>query len=499
MSATDGNHPLLGEEEHEGEAGHQLSSPSTALSNTCKAIIGSGCIALSDAFRQSGWVVGVVGLFGMAFISELTMRQLVLCNQAVRKRKKQDRKREGIEGSSSHDEECTFTDIGRISYGKWGAGAADFTMLTCQFGACCAALAFIAQGLGDVIDGTDPTRLIVLMVSGVVALGLTLLRSTAMLEHTSGLGNAIFLVSIVMVVYIGSSGTGARDCIPQAVLDTSLVNQCLNVTGPPPAACPTGIHCNAGFYDNTTGIYKPPSSGDGAKPTLAGRVGATDIAGFAQFFGVALYMFSAHSEVMAIEQFVADKEGFPKVLRKAVAIACVVYTFFGLFGYFTWGAATGFPDHGDPSDIGKHIGDIFQNIGSSRLADAVRALMCFMIMCNYPLMAFGAVQDLEHHLLPNETATMGSWVAGKRMVLRTIWVVASCLVVIATNFKFAFLVAFTGNFSNCVMAFTLPPIFYLELYPEKKEDPLTFYGNWALSISTFIIAMVFTVIGVMAL
>ena len=481
-----------------GEDDHELASSSTALSNTCKAIIGSGCIALSDAFRQSGWVVGVVGLLGMAFISELTMRQLVMCNQAVRQQKREDRKRKGIE-SSAHDEECTFTDIGSIAYGKWGAGAADFTMLTCQFGACCAALAFIATNLGDVIDGTDRTRLMVLIPASFIALALTLLRSTAMLEHTSGLGNAIFLISIVMVVYIGSAGNGSRDCIAFQGWPTELIVNCTHHPTTPdcPALVSDGRDCPAKNYDLTSGKYNPPLPGDGATPRVSGRVTAADITGFSQFFGVALYMFSAHSEVMAIEQFVADKPNFPKVLRKAVCIACVVYLFFGLFGYFTWGDATGYADRGD--SIGTHIGDIFQNIGNSKLANAVKALMCFMIMCNYPLMAFGAVQDLEHHFLPNDKATIGSWVGGKRLVLRTVWVVASALVVIATNFKFAFLVAFTGNFSNCIMAFSLPPIFYLELYPEEKDDKIKFYGNWALSISTGIIAIVFTILGVMAL
>ena len=54
MAAVD--EPFIKDEA--GEDDHELASSSTALSNTCKAIIGSGCIALSDAFRQSGWVVG---------------------------------------------------------------------------------------------------------------------------------------------------------------------------------------------------------------------------------------------------------------------------------------------------------------------------------------------------------------------------------------------------------------------------------------------------------
>ena len=77
------------EEGADGGGGHEhpLSNPTQALSNTCKAIIGSGCIALADAFRRAGWVVALVGLVIMAIISEYTMRQLVLCNAAIREKK----------------------------------------------------------------------------------------------------------------------------------------------------------------------------------------------------------------------------------------------------------------------------------------------------------------------------------------------------------------------------------------------------------------------------
>merc|ERR1711871_212709 len=186
------------------------------------------------------------------------------------------------------------------------------------------------------------------------------------------------------------------------------------------------------------------------------------------------------------------------VLKKAVLIAAIVYAFFGLFGYLTWGDNTGFATDGD--DAGKNIGDIFQNIGSTGLAKSVKALMCFMIMCNYPLMAFGAVQMLEQKVFePATGSTCRVWVDRKRLALRTVWVLASCGVVAATD-NFAFLVAFTGNFSNAVMAFTLPPLFYLKLYPEIVEQRgAEFYGCWTLSIVSACAALAFTALSVVQL
>ena len=477
---------LIPREEGNDAGGHEhpLSNPTQALSNTCKAIIGSGCIALADAFRRAGWIVALVGLVIMALISEYTMRQLVLCNQAIRERKA--RSGSGKGSGNADDEEVSFTDIGRTAYGYWGAFWADFTLLTCQFGACCAALAFITTNLKDVVNpDSSSLRLVLIVPFGILALVLTWLKSVAQLEATSGLGNTIFVFAFFITIYIAAAGKGSADCITPAAYNgtgpfTDVTMQCI------------AKHTSVDFCQSAAAI------GSHATPTFKGRDAVTTAQDFASFFGVALYMFSAHSEVMAIEQFVQDHKGFPRVLKKAVLIAAIVYAFFGLFGYLTWGDNTGFATDGD--DAGKNIGDIFQNIGNTGLAKSVKALMCFMIMCNYPLMAFGAVQMLEQKVFEPATAsTCRVWVDPKRLALRTVWVLASCGVVAATD-NFAFLVAFTGNFSNAVMAFTLPPMFYLKLYPEVAEQRgAEFYGCWTLTIVSACAALAFTALSVVQL
>ena len=107
---------------------------------------------------------------------------------------------------------------------------------------------------------------------------------------------------------------------------------------------------------------------------------------------------------------------------------------------------------------------------------------------------------LEQKVFAASTAsTCRVWVDPKRLALRTVWVLASCGVVAATD-NFAFLVAFTGNFSNAVMAFTLPPMFYRKLYPEVAEARgAEYYGCWTLTIVSACAAIAFTSLSVVQL
>ena len=140
--AQKGEHsePLLGEELGTGE---EEGSFNGALTNTVKTVVGSGVIALPYAVSKSGYIVGVIGLIVIAWLSVYTMKLLVYGMKAVRcKREKNGEEQRG---------EVTCREIGELAAGKPGKYVTDFILISCQWGACCAFAAFVMTSFHGVI------------------------------------------------------------------------------------------------------------------------------------------------------------------------------------------------------------------------------------------------------------------------------------------------------------------------------------------------------------
>jgi amino acid permease len=205
---------------------------------------------------------------------------------------------------------------------------------------------------------------------------------------------------------------------------------------------------------------------DAAKP-------ATGIGGFAAFFGLSIFAFSAHSEIMCIEQFLPSdtQKQYPRVLEIALFVTTCVYAIFGLFGYLFFKQHTqgiifsNLQCFEKPTDWCDDIGSFTQGscdddtwapiCDPSRmsfqtaqiLSKMVKAAMALMITFNYPFTMFGATQNIEDIVWPGEVPQDATFVEGKRIALRVLCVAFS-VTIAATVPNFAFLVGLTGK---CIM------------------------------------------------
>jgi amino acid permease len=383
----------------------------------------------------------------------------------------------GTPPDASSSSEVTCREIAFEACGHTGMLACDFILISCQIGSCCAFAAFIMNDLAQVFDNTEQTKHIILICMTPIFCLLACLRSTQSLEVTSTFGNLCFLFSFIMMLVLGA------------------------LVSPPSLGkvTPTGLE---NFPASERGYFN-----------LDKAVAQNGVGGFAQFFGLSIFAFSAHSEIMCIEQFLPPKtmKQYPRVLEVALGLTTCVYIIFGLFGYLffkqhTQGIIfTNLQCYKSPKDWCE---DIYQPSGGHPNCDAdtwapvcdpsrisfatanilskmVKAAMACMITFNYPFTIFGAIQNIEDIVWPGVMPQDATFVELKRIILRVVCV-GFTVTIAATVPDFAFLVGFTGCFSNGLLAFVLPPLFYLQLYKEEiaehKYSSLVWGANWTLVI-----------------
>lgn len=156
---------------------------------------------------------------------------------------------------------------------------------------------------------------------------------------------------------------------------------------------------------------------------------------------------------------------------------------------------------------------IFKNLGNSAAASVVKLAVTLMITINYPFSAFGGVQNLENMVLTSKSRDGGKvssdtrkhsgqdistdvfcsvFVGPRRAPLRCGAVLLTA-VVAGTVADFGFLTAFTGSLCNGIIAFVLPPLFYLRLH--KGEVGLCETRcNWALMAAGAVFSVVSSVL-----
>lgn len=122
------NSPLLSNSDH-------LSSQSKTFANVFIAIVGAGVLGLPYTFMKTGWVMGLLMLFSVAFFTYHCMMLLVLTRRRL----------ESFEGFSKIS---SFGDLGFAVCGPAGRFAVDVMIVLSQAGFCVSYLIFVANTLG---------------------------------------------------------------------------------------------------------------------------------------------------------------------------------------------------------------------------------------------------------------------------------------------------------------------------------------------------------------
>ncbi|KAJ8531433.1 hypothetical protein K7X08_026867 [Anisodus acutangulus] len=119
--------PLLSKNQH-------LSSPSKTFANVFIAIVGAGVLGLPYTFKRTGWLMGALMLFSVAFLTYHCMMLLVLS-------------RRKIESHFKNFQITSFGDLGFAVCGNVGRFAVDAMIVLSQAGFCISYMIFIANTL----------------------------------------------------------------------------------------------------------------------------------------------------------------------------------------------------------------------------------------------------------------------------------------------------------------------------------------------------------------
>eukprot|EP00457_Paulinella_chromatophora_P007513 gb/GEZN01007536.1/.p1 GENE.gb/GEZN01007536.1/~~gb/GEZN01007536.1/.p1 ORF type:complete len:422 (-),score=61.28 gb/GEZN01007536.1/:238-1503(-) len=317
-------------------------------------------------------------------------------------------RRQGV--ARHQDGRIEFMELLVMAFGQWGNVVGSFSVITCQVGSVLGFVCFIYSNMTAVCPVQAWQVAVVLFV---ILAPLCLLRTTDGMGWSSSLGNLALVLGLGTIYYYGFS-------------EERLINTDNTVQG---------LH----FWEWS---------------------------GIAELFGVCLFMFSAHAEIISIEQNMKDRSLFLSLMTATLLCTCLLYIQFGVLVYMFFREETGMKWDGSSN---KYVaGTLFDNIQTGIFVNLVKIFMCGAITFQFPIVilpAFLCVEQLfgmqsmvsyEHH--PREHMAVSACRLG------FLGLICGAGLVVP---GFEFVVALTGAFSNGLVAFVLPPLFYWKLVGEE--------------------------------
>ncbi|XP_061346085.1 amino acid transporter AVT3C-like [Gastrolobium bilobum] len=253
-----------------------LSSKFKTFANIFIAIVGAGVLGLPYSFKRTGWVMGLLMLFIVAFLTYYCMMLLVRTR----------RKLESIMGFSKIG---SFGDLGFAICGPFGRFLVDAMIVLSQSGFCVSYLIFISTTLAFLTGETAP-----------VFLGLTpkVLFLWACFPFQLGLNSIRTLTHLApLSIFADVVDISAKSAVMVEDVFVFLKNR--------PA-----LETFRGFSVFFYGI------------------------------GVAVYAFEGIGMVLPLESETKDKEKFGGVLALGMTFISLLFGAFGALGYFAFGEET---------------------------------------------------------------------------------------------------------------------------------------------------------------
>ena len=210
--------------------------------NLVKPFIGAGILALPASFRQGGLLASIVLMATMAAMANYCIRCLLHClHTATQPGYLSPRHKRALDDSSaaallsplvdsstsslghpslnrltfsfdgasySPASPPTFRDIGELAFGSWGKFAVDLSLIASQLGFCTAYVAFIGDNMNAVVPDIPSHHWMLLTMSALIVL--CQIRQVATIAFTSAIGNAVYLVSIIIIAIDGVRQREAR-------------------------------------------------------------------------------------------------------------------------------------------------------------------------------------------------------------------------------------------------------------------------------------------------
>lgn len=200
---------------------------------------------------------------------------------------------------------------------------------------------------------------------------------------------------------------------------------------------------------------------------------------------------------MSIERFLPKKirKQYDGILNISVVIATALYISIALLCYAFFGEKTKdviFDNIRCGDDDGGIECGIFSRDNVNAMRGVVKLGMASMIVSNFPFTLEGASHTVEEWLLGRSAKPwMGILVEPIAAVSRTIIVIGTIIVALVTQ-DFGFLLSLVGTFTGGLLAFVVPPAFYLRLHLNvlKKERR---YAEVARHVAILVLGLMFSI------
>lgn len=207
--------------------------------------------------------------------------------------------------------------------------------------------------------------------------------------------------------------------------------------------------------------------------THSDSIKTVDFAGFVYVTSVCVYSLEGVGLILPLESSCANREGFPKLLKKVILGITCMMAFFGTCGYVAFGDGT--------------ISPISLNLKGESAA-FVQLALCLAIYLTYPIMMFPVSDVLENLFLSDAKLPPRSYCPSRTFRLSIVFITATIAYTIPNFGKFLELV---GASICTLLGFILPCIFHIKVYGRSELK------TWelVLDVSIIIFGVVFGMLG----
>lgn len=452
------------------------------FANVFKAFIGTNWIGLPFAFKESGFVLGLVGILVIAVVTDHCCQLVIKCKRAAVQKVLDTVCLSDVTDVESQltqaallretvEKRMQYGDIARIAMGKWGVLLVNMALLATQYGFCVGYFIFMGNT-------------IVSMFTTVSSVPSTLHNGSA--SNVTSLSN------------VASSPSHSHQAPPFALivliplLPLILFSYIRGVRRLGPISFMANIALFVAFL-SVIGYMLNGLKFKWHELKLA------QWATFPVFFGQVTSAYEGIGTLIPIETSMAEsKHRFPLYLHFAIGGLSAILACFGMLGYLVYG-----------EEVAQIVTRSFH---PGPLVLVVQCLLCFAILLTYPLQLVPIIEIVESWLfkseaknattesslnndlstssndvmisqvdsksvtvnecsrllapeIPKEKSRLRQW---KKNLLRTFLVLSTAGIAIALKCDFAFVSAIVGSVGSSTLGFILPCVFHLVLCKETN-------------------------------
>lgn len=207
--------------------------------------------------------------------------------------------------------------------------------------------------------------------------------------------------------------------------------------------------------------------------THSDNIELVDFGGLIYVTSVCIYSLEGVGLILPLESSCADREGFPRLLKRTITGITILMAIFGTCSYVAFGNQT--------------ISPISLNLKGESAA-FVQVALCLALYLTYPIMMFPVSDVLENLILSNKNKPPRRFCPSRTVRVMIVLVTATIAYVLPNFGKFLELV---GASICTLLGFILPCYFHLRVFGRKEMKMF----EWVFNLFIIIVAVFFAVVG----